>query len=165
MACAWPCRAASPYRSKACGRSRGTPSLWNLAWAPFLFWDGRAAGLEAQAEQPIEAHDEMGQPLAALAGRLAADPARDAPQRRGAVQARRLTADAGRSAGALRAGRGGAADPAAGAAAPGLRLNSGVPDPGQVVTWRLDPPGHFVAFGIHPRTRLEIEVAEDRAKR
>lgn len=54
---------------------RRTPTLWNLAWAPFLFWDGRAPGLEAQARAPIEAHDEMGQPLAALADRLAADPA------------------------------------------------------------------------------------------
>ncbi len=65
-----------PRARGASGQSlpRRTPSLWNLAWAPFLFWDGRAAGLEAQASQPLEAHDEMGQPLAALAERLAADP-------------------------------------------------------------------------------------------
>lgn len=54
---------------------RRSPTLWNLAWAPFLFWDGRAASLEAQAAMPIEAHAEMNQPLGPLAGRLAADPA------------------------------------------------------------------------------------------
>jgi cytochrome c peroxidase len=52
---------------------RRAPTLWNLAWAPFLFWDGRAEGLEAQAEAPIEAHEEMGQPLDALVGRMGAD--------------------------------------------------------------------------------------------
>jgi cytochrome c peroxidase len=52
---------------------RKAPTLWNLAWAPFLFWDGRAEGLEAQAEGPIEAHEEMGQPLGALAERMAGD--------------------------------------------------------------------------------------------
>ena len=50
---------------------RKAPTLWNLAWAPFLFWDGRAEGLEAQAEAPIEAHEEMGQPLDALVARMA----------------------------------------------------------------------------------------------
>ncbi|MBB5694626.1 cytochrome c peroxidase [Muricoccus pecuniae] len=54
---------------------RKSPTLWNLAWAPFLFWDGRAEGLEAQAEAPIEAHEEMGQPLGALVERMGADPA------------------------------------------------------------------------------------------
>jgi cytochrome c peroxidase len=52
---------------------RRAPTLWNLAWAPFLFWDGRAEGLEAQAEAPIEAHEEMGQPLDALVRRMGAD--------------------------------------------------------------------------------------------
>jgi cytochrome c peroxidase len=51
------------------------PTLWNLAWAPFLLWDGRAEGLEAQAEAPIEAHEEMGQPLGALVERMAGDAA------------------------------------------------------------------------------------------
>lgn len=52
---------------------RRAPTLWNLAWAPFLFWDGRAEGLEAQAEAPIEAHEEMGQPLGALVERMAGE--------------------------------------------------------------------------------------------
>ncbi|WP_052402086.1 cytochrome c peroxidase [Muricoccus aerilatus] len=52
---------------------RRSPTIWNLAWAPFLFWDGRAEGLEAQAAAPIEAHEEMGQPLGALVERMAAD--------------------------------------------------------------------------------------------
>jgi len=54
--------------------ARRSPTLWNLAWAPFLFWDGRAASLEAQAAMPIEEHAEMNQPLGALAERLSADP-------------------------------------------------------------------------------------------
>ncbi|WP_161993463.1 cytochrome c peroxidase [Muricoccus nepalensis] len=54
---------------------RRSPTIWNLAWAPFLFWDGRAEGLEAQAAAPIEAHEEMGQPLEALIARMGGDPA------------------------------------------------------------------------------------------
>lgn len=78
--CHDPARGFTDGRPRARGADghplpRRTPTLWNLAWAPFLFWDGRATGLEAQAAQPIEAHDEMGQPLAALADRLAAHPA------------------------------------------------------------------------------------------
>jgi cytochrome c peroxidase len=54
---------------------RHTPTLWNLAWAGPVFWDGRARSLEEQVAGPIEAPDEMGQPVAALVPRLAADPA------------------------------------------------------------------------------------------
>ncbi|MFC0385394.1 cytochrome c peroxidase [Muricoccus vinaceus] len=54
--------------------ARRSPTIWNLAWAPFLFWDGRAEGLEAQAAAPIEAHEEMGQPLGTLVERMAGDP-------------------------------------------------------------------------------------------
>jgi cytochrome c peroxidase len=32
---------------------RHTPSLWNLAWAPALFWDGRARTLEEQVSEPM----------------------------------------------------------------------------------------------------------------
>jgi cytochrome c peroxidase len=42
---------------------RHTPTLWNLAWAGPVFWDGRARSLEEQAAGPIEAPDEMGQPV------------------------------------------------------------------------------------------------------
>jgi cytochrome c peroxidase len=54
---------------------RHTPTLWNLAWASPVFWDGRARSLEEQVAGPIESPDEMAQPLAAVIARLAADPA------------------------------------------------------------------------------------------
>jgi len=53
--------------------ARHTPTLWNLAWAPAVFWDGRARSLEEQAAGPIIAPDEMAQPIAPLLGKLAAD--------------------------------------------------------------------------------------------
>lgn len=52
---------------------RHTPSLWNLAWAPALFWDGRAKTLEEQALYPIEHPDEMGSSLALIIDRIGAD--------------------------------------------------------------------------------------------
>ena len=42
---------------------RHTPTLWNLAWSPLLFWDGRAGSLEAQVRFPVEHPDEMGDSL------------------------------------------------------------------------------------------------------
>ena len=54
--------------------SRHTPALWNLAWAPTLFWDGRADSLEVQAKVPIEHPDEMGADLEEVVARLAGDP-------------------------------------------------------------------------------------------
>jgi cytochrome c peroxidase len=54
---------------------RHTPTLWNLAWALPVFWDGRARSLEEQVAGPIESPDEMGRPLASLTALLAADPA------------------------------------------------------------------------------------------
>jgi cytochrome c peroxidase len=54
---------------------RHTPTLWNLAWAAPVFWDGRARSLEEQVAGPIESPDEMAQPLASVISRLAADPA------------------------------------------------------------------------------------------
>lgn len=38
---------------------RNTPPLFNLAWYPKLFWDGRAASLEEQVFHPVRAHEEM----------------------------------------------------------------------------------------------------------
>ena len=52
---------------------RHTPSLWNVAFSPVLFWDGRASSLEDQVRFPVEHADEMGSTLAAAARRLAAD--------------------------------------------------------------------------------------------
>src|SRR5262249_34615338 len=53
---------------------RHTPTLWNLAWAGPVFWDGRARSLEEQVAGPIEAPDEMGRPVASVVDLLAADP-------------------------------------------------------------------------------------------
>jgi cytochrome c peroxidase len=53
--------------------ARHTPTLWNLAWAGPVFWDGRARSLEEQVAGPIVAPDEMAQPMAPLIARLAAD--------------------------------------------------------------------------------------------
>lgn len=54
--------------------ARHTPTLWNLAWTPQVFWDGRAHGLEQQAAGPIQSPDEMNLPLEKLVARLGADP-------------------------------------------------------------------------------------------
>ncbi len=52
--------------------ARHAPTLWNLAWAGPVFWDGRARSLEEQAAGPIIAPDEMAQPMDKLIARLAA---------------------------------------------------------------------------------------------
>jgi cytochrome c peroxidase len=54
---------------------RHTPPLWNLAWAPVLYWDGRAASLEDQASFPMSHADEMASSPEAAAARLAEVPA------------------------------------------------------------------------------------------
>ncbi|UTW61492.1 cytochrome-c peroxidase [bacterium SCSIO 12741] len=38
---------------------RNTPPLFNLAWHPGLFWDGRAESLESQVWEPVRSHAEM----------------------------------------------------------------------------------------------------------
>ncbi len=53
--------------------ARHTPTLWNLAWARNVFWDGRARSLEEQVAGPIIAPDEMAQPMDRLIARLGAD--------------------------------------------------------------------------------------------
>lgn len=52
---------------------RHTPTLWNVGFAAHVFWDGRARNLEEQVVNPIQANDEMAQPLGALIDRLSAD--------------------------------------------------------------------------------------------
>lgn len=52
---------------------RHTPSLWNLAWAPVVFWDGRAGSLEEQVLGPITHPDEMASSLPDAARRLSTD--------------------------------------------------------------------------------------------
>ena len=49
---------------------RRTPTILNLAWAPALFWDGRAESLEEQALGPIQAPGEMNLSLDAMVWRL-----------------------------------------------------------------------------------------------
>jgi cytochrome c peroxidase len=53
--------------------ARHTPSLWNVAFSPLLFWDGRASSLEEQVQFPVEHADEMGATLEAGALRLGKD--------------------------------------------------------------------------------------------
>jgi cytochrome c peroxidase len=40
-------------------QQRNTPPLFNLAWYPHYFWDGRSGSLEAQALEPVRGHGEM----------------------------------------------------------------------------------------------------------
>ncbi len=40
--------------------ARNAPTLWNVAFARNLFWDGRLQSLEAQVEMPLTHPDEMG---------------------------------------------------------------------------------------------------------
>lgn len=49
---------------------RNTPPLFNLAWYPQLFWDGRASDLETQVFHPLTAHKEMNLQLNAAVVRL-----------------------------------------------------------------------------------------------
>jgi cytochrome c peroxidase len=49
---------------------RRTPTILNLAWVEPLFWDGRAADLEAQALGPIESPAEMNQTLDEVLAKL-----------------------------------------------------------------------------------------------
>ncbi|MBB5636920.1 cytochrome c peroxidase [Pedobacter cryoconitis] len=50
--------------------NRNTPSLLNVAARKSLFWDGRAATLEQQAEGPLTAHHEMNMKTSLLAKKL-----------------------------------------------------------------------------------------------
>jgi len=49
---------------------RRTPTLLNLAWAPALFWDGRAETLEEQALLPVVSPVEMNLPLEEMVTRI-----------------------------------------------------------------------------------------------
>ena len=53
---------------------RKTPTVWNLAWAELLMWDGRFASLEEQALGPMGADVEMNQNLDDLVNELSAIP-------------------------------------------------------------------------------------------
>lgn len=74
--CHQPARAFADPRlvSRAAGETtRHAPSLLNLAWQRWFYWDGRADSLWAQALQPIEAPQEMAGDRTALARRLLTD--------------------------------------------------------------------------------------------
>lgn len=53
---------------------RNTPTIQNLAWTPFLFWDGRAGSLEEQALMPITSDVEMAQHAGELVEEINAIP-------------------------------------------------------------------------------------------
>lgn len=53
--------------------ARHSPTLWNVAFSPLLFWDGRAASLEDQAKFPVAHPDEMGASLETGAERVASE--------------------------------------------------------------------------------------------
>lgn len=53
---------------------RNAPSLWNVAYATSLFWDGRAQSLEEQMLVPLTSQDEMGADLEEMITELRAIP-------------------------------------------------------------------------------------------
>jgi cytochrome c peroxidase len=53
---------------------RNTPSVWNVAYNRWFFWDGRADSLWAQAAGPIEAAAELNLDRKELARRVATEP-------------------------------------------------------------------------------------------
>jgi len=66
---------AGPERRGGERLARSSPSLWNVGFMEPLFWDGRAGTLEAQAEGPLFAPEEMANTPAALLATLNAIPA------------------------------------------------------------------------------------------
>jgi len=54
---------------------RNAPSLWNVAYATSLFWDGRAKSLEEQMLIPLTEESEMGADIDAMIAQLEAIPA------------------------------------------------------------------------------------------
>lgn len=77
--CHQPDKAWGDGRARAKGAggkrlARNTPSLLNVGFRSALFWDGRAGSLEEQALIPIQAADEMNQPLDKLEEELNAVP-------------------------------------------------------------------------------------------
>jgi cytochrome c peroxidase len=52
---------------------RNSPTLFNVAWQPYLFMDGGNPSLESQVIGPIEEHREMDLPFTEAIARVAAD--------------------------------------------------------------------------------------------
>ncbi len=54
--------------------NRNAMPLFNLAWKPAFFWDGRAPTLRAQIRIPIEDHRELDEQLDRVLAKLSGDP-------------------------------------------------------------------------------------------
>ena len=75
--CHLPERAFSDGRARSVGLAplrRNAPSLFDVAYQRWLFWDGRADSLWSQALAPLEHSDEMGGSRSAIVRRVATDP-------------------------------------------------------------------------------------------
>ena len=75
--CHLPERAFTDGRARSVGlapQRRNAPSLFDVAYQRWLFWDGRADSLWSQALAPLEQPDEMGGSRTAIVHRVAADP-------------------------------------------------------------------------------------------
>jgi cytochrome c peroxidase len=75
--CHEPARAFSDGRARSVGLAplrRNAPSLLDVAYQRWLFWDGRADSLWSQALSPLEQPDEMGGSRAAIVRQVARDP-------------------------------------------------------------------------------------------
>ena len=53
---------------------RNAPVLFNLAWSPYLHWDGEFNKLTDAAAQPINGHIEMGESFAGVINKIKDDP-------------------------------------------------------------------------------------------
>lgn len=74
--CHDPALAFSDGRALARGMgtsTRNAPSLYNVAWQRWLFWDGRADSTWAQALQPLESATELGGDRTAIVALIASD--------------------------------------------------------------------------------------------
>ncbi|TMA30321.1 MAG: hypothetical protein E6J87_18530 [Deltaproteobacteria bacterium] len=75
--CHQPERAFSDGRARSVGLAplrRNAPSLLDIAYQRWLFWDGRADSLWSQALTPLEQPEEMGGSRTAIVRRVAAEP-------------------------------------------------------------------------------------------
>jgi cytochrome c peroxidase len=65
-----------PFSAGEQGRTgrRNAMPLFNLAWKPSFFWDGRAASLREQVLVPVEDHQELAEDLTNVVRKLGEDP-------------------------------------------------------------------------------------------
>lgn len=66
-------RGVGPSRVGGAPLQRAAPSLWNVGFLSRLFWDGRAASLEDQAQGPLFSAQEMDNTPESLIGSLSAN--------------------------------------------------------------------------------------------